>query len=610
LPQIYNTQLEIITNKPYVEPSLPSEPAPIGTWGGGVSTSTLTPTSGPLTPTVGPSTVPNSTPGSWVNISPAGVSTDFNNPPSNYGFQTVVADPNHPGTLYVGTNYQGIYKSTNSGASWGRIDKPGVNGITLDGRNWCLSMDYFNSNIMYACNGYGGNQGVFKSTDGGVTWNNMLTQANFSNQTADVYDITTDPLLTNHILVSFHSPWGSNPSGDAGILESKDGGATWILHNPQSGWGAGHYIFFMGNSNTWLLGTQGDGFWKTTDSGATWTQVSTQNMMHGAGQLYHASNGAWYVGALNTLLRSTNNGDSWTQVGVSNQDGYNAVIGDGTTLYAQSANTGSNTTGLNHYITSPESDGTNWTQMNNQTFTDGPMSMSYDSVNKIVYSSNWAGGVWRLSLSTSTPTPTNASGSPTSTPSLTPTSAPLPTPTLKPTSTPTPKPTPTLAPNATPTSSPTSSGILGFNSIGSIKDDGDANYMNGTKFTMGTTGGNATSMSVYIANIQSSPNNQYQMAIYTDRNGKPGTLVAKTSSGTLHATSWNTLSITASLNANTPYWLMYNTNASLVNANNMLYNNALSSIGAYGKQRFGNWPSVFPGSAIGPWKFSIYVSYH
>ncbi len=134
--------------------------------------------------------------------------------------------------------------------------------------------------------------------------------------------------------------------------------------------------------------------------------------------------------------------------------------------------------------------------------------------------------------------------------------------------------------------------------------------MNGTKFNMSGSGGIASSMSVYIDNIQQSPNNKYQLAIYTDKNGKPGTLVAKTTSGILHGASWNTLPIIATLQANKPYWLMYNTNASLVDANNMLYNNALSSIGAYGKSRFGSWPSVFPGSAIGPWKFSIYVSYH
>src|SRR5690242_12458589 len=57
-------------------------------------------------------------PALWQNISPPGVSTDFNNPPNNYGFSTLAVDPATPTTLYTGTNYQGLYKSINGGSSW------------------------------------------------------------------------------------------------------------------------------------------------------------------------------------------------------------------------------------------------------------------------------------------------------------------------------------------------------------------------------------------------------------------------------------------------------------------------------------------------------------
>jgi photosystem II stability/assembly factor-like uncharacterized protein len=171
---------------------------------------------------------------------------------------------------------------------------------------------------------------------------------------------------------------------------------TGHLTIPSRAWGAGHYVFFLGDAKTWLLGTQGDGFWRTTNGGTSWTQVSTVNMQHGASQVYRTAAGVYYVGAEHTLLRSTDEGVSFTSVGPSNQDGYNAVIGDGNFLHAQSANTGQATAGPLPYVVSSETDGMTWTPFNDQTFSDGPMSMAVDRVHGVVYSSNWGAGVWRL----------------------------------------------------------------------------------------------------------------------------------------------------------------------------------------------------------------------
>ncbi len=377
------------------------------------------PTSTPVPPTntpAGATATPAPT-GQWVNISPPGVSTNPNSPASNYGFQTVATDPRHPGTVYVGTCYQGLWKTTDGGNTWAKVNT-GTNGPNLDtGRIWSLAVDPFNANTLYAVNGYGSGQGLWKSTDGGVDWSQMFSQSIMQSLSADVYDVTPDPYLANHVLVAFHGGWGGG--ADAGILESFDGGATWTIHNPISGWGAGHYIMFLNNSSTWLLATQYDGFWRTSDSGATWTQVSTQNMQHGGEEIYHAANGAWYTGSVGALLRSTDNGASWTTVTpvAGTPDGYNAVIGDGTTLYAQPANTGAANSPHSYYV-SPENGGTTWVAQNNQSFSDGPMSMAYDPVNHVVYSSNWDGGVWKLQVSggQSSPTPQPTQQPPTNTP--------------------------------------------------------------------------------------------------------------------------------------------------------------------------------------------------
>ena len=404
----------------WVDPNAGSTPTTTPT----TSPATTAPaTTAPATPTTTPATAPATTApgtpsnsnGTWQNISPPINLSLFG--ADQFGFQTIGLSPANPNIVYVGTSYEGIWKTTNQGGSWSRVST-GANGANLaTGRNWTLAVDPTNANILYTVAGYGANQGIWKSTNGGVDWAQMLPQSVMSTATADIYSIAIDPTDSRHLIAGSHSGW--NFGADAGVLESKDGGATWILHNPQGGWGRGHYVFFI-NSTTWLLGTQDAGFYRTTNSGASWTKVSNENLQHGGGQLYRASTGVLYTGALHTMLRSTDNGASWTPVGPTTQDGFNGIIGDGTTLYAQRANTGFATTGDQSYVVSPETDGITWTQQNNgaQKFADGPLNMVFDPTNRIIYSTNWRAGVWKL----------NVGGTPSQPPTTTPTTTPVTTP--------------------------------------------------------------------------------------------------------------------------------------------------------------------------------------
>ena len=66
----------------------------------------------------------------------------------------------------------------------------------------------------------------------------------------------------------------------AGILESKDGGLTWIAHAPVNGWAPGtpgiQFLYDpahgVNDTKTWLYTSEG--YWRTTDAGANWTKVS------------------------------------------------------------------------------------------------------------------------------------------------------------------------------------------------------------------------------------------------------------------------------------------------------------------------------------------------
>jgi hypothetical protein len=252
---------------------------------------------------------------------------------------------------------------------------------------------------LYAGDGVrGATLGFWVSNDGGNSWGKPAGWVALAVSTKmfidDVYDIAPDPTDFNHVLVTSHSAWGQADPSDSGVLESKDGGNNWTVHHPMGSWGYGHGIWYLKNSTTWLLGTQDHGMWRTTDGGNSWTQVTTQNMSHGGGQVYISKTGPIYTTCFNGVLRSTDDGATWTKVG--SVDFVTSVFGDGTTLYTHKAYTGS----AAPFFTSPETDGVNWTAFNGgtQTFSNGPFEMFFDPVNGILYSSNWGNGILALKV--------------------------------------------------------------------------------------------------------------------------------------------------------------------------------------------------------------------
>lgn len=343
---------------------------------------------------------PDLVPGTWKNISPAAAAID---PAKNIFCQGMAIDPQKPSTLYLGvcgydvTKNVGLYKTTDGGSTWkvvGNLDEP-VH----------VAVDPGNSNHLYAVDGVRGNtMGFWISNDGGETW---TKPAGFTAVTAapvgtqDLYSLATEPGDFKHVLVSFHSPW--NPTTNAGVLESLDGGLTWAVRNPPPGsaGGYGMAVFFLkwpkhnlGDGKTWLFTAQQGGFFRTADGGASWKQVYDNPMTHGGNQIYCSRTGVLYSGGYQYPTRSTDNGLSWTQVKTGlDYSWYIGVAGDGENIYL--GNTGPN----RPMFVSPETDGTKWTAYRGgvQTFPKEPFEMHYDSSNGIMYSANWD-GLWALKV--------------------------------------------------------------------------------------------------------------------------------------------------------------------------------------------------------------------
>jgi hypothetical protein len=152
---------------------------------------------------------------------------------------------------------------------------------------------------------------------------------------------------------------------------------------------------------------------------------------------------------------------------------------------------------------------------------------------------------------------------------------------------------------------------LGSTTIGSLLDSNDSNSLNGSKVKT-SAAGQIASMSVYVGNVDTfSANRRYQLAIYTDNAGRPGTLVATSAVGTLVANAWNSLGVTASLQASRSYWLMFNTKGRTPSVNNMRYRTGNAGQGASSTAGvpFGTWPATFPASTIDNLVFSMFATF-
>ena len=123
--------------------------------------------------------------------------------------------------------------------------------------------------------------------------------------------------------------------------------------------------------------------------------------------------------------------------------------------------------------------------------------------------------------------------------------------------------------------------------------------------------GTVASMSVFIASpISASPNNQFQVAIYSDNNGTPGALIASSASQIIVPDAWNTLLISAPVTANAFYWLAYNTNGLAANTNNVRYDSGGASFAYITPEAFGTWPTTFsPVGGTSTLSLSIYATF-
>ena len=208
--------------------------------------------------------------------------------PFRGGRSTAVAGvASQPMVFYFGGTGGGVWKTTDGGINWEPVTDGSVFGTGSVG---AIGLSDSDANVVYVGMGESpirGNvshgDGVYKSTDAGKTWKHIGLE-----DTRQISRIRVHPKNPDIVYVAAQGHvWAPNP--DRGIFRSKDGGKTWqkVLFRSDKA-GACDLVIDSTNPNVlyagfwevyrkpWTLesGGPGSGIFKSTDGGDNWTEIT------------------------------------------------------------------------------------------------------------------------------------------------------------------------------------------------------------------------------------------------------------------------------------------------------------------------------------------------
>ena len=259
----------------------------------------------------------------------------------------IAVAPSDPNVIYVGTGEScmrgdisfgdGMYKSVDAGKTWTHIGLEDTHHIAR------IAVDPHNADIVLVAamgHAFGPNaeRGVFRSTDGGKTW----TKALFKDDKTGAIDLSIDmqnPRIVFAALYQFvRKPWGFESGGPgSGIYRSTDGGATWTQitgHGLPSG--------IIGRTGISVSGADGNrvyaiieatrgGVYRSDNGGDSWQFMTGDHELTQRSWYFHHifadPKKADEVYVLNTsILRSTDGGRTFTAMRAPHGDNHGLWI--------------------------------------------------------------------------------------------------------------------------------------------------------------------------------------------------------------------------------------------------------------------------------------------
>jgi photosystem II stability/assembly factor-like uncharacterized protein len=217
----------------------------------------------------------------------------------------ITIDPTNPKTIWVGTGEawtrnsvsvgDGIYKSTDGGETWSNMGLPESERIVR------ILVHPKNGNVVYACVpgklwSDSADRGVYKTTDGGKSWSQILKGGNLSTGCSGLTMDPTNPDVLFAGLWDFRRKgWtfrsgGDGPEAPSGsaMLRSADGGKTWkpLTHETVKGlpvgpWGRVEVVVAPSNNKIVyaLIESKDSALYRSDDGGSSWQERDKSQMM-------------------------------------------------------------------------------------------------------------------------------------------------------------------------------------------------------------------------------------------------------------------------------------------------------------------------------------------
>ncbi len=238
-------------------------------------------------------------------------------------------DPTNPQRIYVAAmgnlwakgNERGVFRSTDGGSSWEKVlfvsDSTGaVDLLIRPGQPNTIFASMWERIRRPRAYRYGGiTCGVYKSTDGGDTW--ALVGGGLPSPSNNIGRIGLALCASQPDMM--YAVYADRTGYFAGVYRSTNGGTSWSRVNDGAlnsvfssfGWWFGNIRVHPNDPNrVWVLGVP---LYRSTNGGSSWSDVSgSMHVDHHAMEFGPGENPVIYEGNDGGIYRSTNGGSSWT----------------------------------------------------------------------------------------------------------------------------------------------------------------------------------------------------------------------------------------------------------------------------------------------------------
>src|SRR6266540_1715949 len=227
--------------------------------------------------------------------------------PANIGGRVtdLAVDPTRTDTVYAGAATGGVWKSVDAGrtfvSAWNAALAPSIGALAIAPTNANRTFAAAAGSLFVP----GGPRGLYRTTNGGATWQLVLAG---STATTGAIDVAIDPATPSRVYAAMwdhqRRPEGRIYGGTgSGIYRSTDGGTTWTRLGgglPSASSNLGRMGIAVARSNPNRLyaiaaNTAGNflGFWTSTNAGSSWTRITNTTFLSDSQSTY-----GWWFGRI------------------------------------------------------------------------------------------------------------------------------------------------------------------------------------------------------------------------------------------------------------------------------------------------------------------------